>query len=101
MTSGFTGLFSIGCANGAHHIPPSTARADRRIDAGFLTLRLFALWDHRKSAKVILFAVFGVSYAVIVGFFAWTLSAIFRAPLLSSPSLPTLTAAQTRRTTTR
>ncbi|GJE88879.1 hypothetical protein PsYK624_049660 [Phanerochaete sordida] len=56
--SGLSALLTIGCAN------------------AFLTLRLFALWDHRRAAKIALFSIFGVTYSAVVVLFVWTLISI-------------------------
>lgn len=50
--------------------------------SGFLMLRLFTLWDQRKSAKIILFVAFGATYTVAVVMSVLTLRVIFGQYLL-------------------
>ena len=78
MTAGFTGAFAIGCANGLSRFRPfNRAVTHTRDNIGFITLRLFALWDHRKVAKIVLFTAFGVSYVAVLVLFIFALKDIY------------------------
>lgn len=57
----------------------STALISLAAANGFLMLRLFTLWDQRKSAKIILFVAFGATYTVAVVMSVLTLRIIFAA----------------------